>query len=167
MTTNENLVLNLPYNEIYDRIVMLKKGAYQLDSNNEDDVENCKWLAAIFDVFIDLPLYVATHILVKSNIKFDYDLFLAENHNPIKVRNEGYDNAAYQLCYHAILDVAFETEEYLSDEEFTNEQIEKALWITAIYKLLSDIQNDVVYPLFRKIDFHFNWETFAEERGLL
>lgn len=28
MTTNENLVLNLPYNEIYDRIVMLKKGAY-------------------------------------------------------------------------------------------------------------------------------------------
>ena len=111
MTTNENLVLNLPYNEIYDRIVMLKKGAYQLDSNNEDDVENCKWLAAIFDVFIDLPLYVSTRILVKSNIKFDYDLFLAENHNPIKVRNEGYDNAAYQLCYHAILDVAFETEE--------------------------------------------------------
>ena len=55
MTTNENLVLNLPYNEIYDRIVMLKKGAYQLNSNNEDDVENCKWLAAIFDVFIDLP----------------------------------------------------------------------------------------------------------------
>lgn len=82
MTTNENLVLNLPYNEIYDRIVMLKKGAYQLDSNNEDDVENCKWLAAIFDVFIDLPLYVSTRILVKSNIKFDYDLFLAENHNP-------------------------------------------------------------------------------------
>ena len=47
MTTNENLVLNLPYNEIYDRIVMLKKGAYQLDSNNEDDVENCKWLAGV------------------------------------------------------------------------------------------------------------------------
>ena len=86
-------------------------------------------------MFIDLPLHVSTHILVKSNIKFDYDLFLAENHNPIKVRNEGYDNAAYQLCYHAILDVAFETEEYLSVEEFTNEQIEKALWITAIYKV--------------------------------
>ena len=66
MTTNENLVLNLPYNEIYDRIVMLKKGAYQLNSNNEDDVENCKWLAAIFDVFIDLPLYVSTSILFSA-----------------------------------------------------------------------------------------------------
>ena len=167
MTTNKNLVLNLSYNEIYDRIVMLKKGAYQLDSNNEHDVESCKWLAAIFDVFIDAPLYVANHILVKNCIKFDYDLFLAENHTPIKVSKESYNRGAYQLCYHAILDVAFETADYDLEAAFSGDQIEKAMWIMAIYKLLNDIQNDVVYPAFRKIGFHFNWETFAAERDLL
>lgn len=167
MTTNENLTLNLTYNEIYDRIVMLKKGAYQLDSSNDEDVENCKWLAAIFDVFIDVPLYVATDILVKNHIKFDYDLFLAENHAPIKVQEADYSSAAYRLCYHAILDIAFETEEFDLKAEYTAEQIEKAMWIEAIYKVLTAIQNDVVYPMFRKIGFHFNWETFADERGLL
>ena len=45
--------------------------------------------------------------------------------------------------------------------------VAKSLWIMAMCEILSEINMDVVDPIFRKIGFYFDWEVFAKEHDLL
>lgn len=69
------------YKAVYENIVSLSIDAdgYGLFENiTNDDVEKCKWLAAIIDVIDDVPRRRVEHVFKYKKIEFDYSDFLDE-----------------------------------------------------------------------------------------
>ena len=69
------------YKAVYENIVSLSIDAdgYGLFENiTDEDVEKCKWLAAIIDVIDDVPRRRVEHIFKYKKIEFDYSDFLDE-----------------------------------------------------------------------------------------
>ena len=70
------------YKEIYEAIVSLSVDAdgYGLfESISEEDVEKCKWIAAIYEVLNDVPRSRMEHIFQQRKVDFDYMNFIEEN----------------------------------------------------------------------------------------
>ena len=70
------------YKEIYEAIVSLSVDAdgYGLFENiSEEDVEKCKWIAAICEVLDDVPRSRMEHIFQQRKVDFDYMNFIEEN----------------------------------------------------------------------------------------
>ena len=70
------------YKAIYEAIVSLScdaDGFGLYDGNTTEDVEKCKWIAAIFNVLGDVPRRRVNHIFQHKEIRFDCERFLEEN----------------------------------------------------------------------------------------
>ena len=70
------------YKAIYEAIVNLScdaDGFGLYDTITEEDVEKCKWIAAIFNVMGDVPRRRVNHIFQQKQIRFDCEQFLEEN----------------------------------------------------------------------------------------
>ena len=70
------------YKSIYDTIVALSVDAdsYGLFENiSDEDVEKCKWIAAICEVLDDVPRRRMEHIFQYRKVDFDYIDFIEEN----------------------------------------------------------------------------------------
>jgi len=70
------------YKEIYEAIVSLSVDAdgYGLfESISNEDVEKCKWIAAICEVLDDVPRSRMEHIFKYRKVNFDYIDFIEEN----------------------------------------------------------------------------------------
>ena len=71
------------YKEIYDLMLSLANDAdgYGLFENiTDEDVEKCKWIAAIIEVLDDVPARRMKHIFNYRKIEFDYEEFLDEQY---------------------------------------------------------------------------------------
>ena len=69
------------YQEIYDLILTIADDAdgFGLFENiTDEDVEKCKWIAAILEVLNDVPLRRMEHIFKYKKIEFDSEEFLEE-----------------------------------------------------------------------------------------
>ena len=69
------------YQEIYDLILTIADDAdgFGLFENiTDEDVEKCKWIAAILEVMNDVPLRRMEHIFKYKKIEFDSEEFLEE-----------------------------------------------------------------------------------------
>ena len=69
------------YKAIYEAIVSLSCDAdgYGLyDDITNEDVEKCKWIAAICEVLDDVPVRRVKHIFEHKNVDFDYQQFLED-----------------------------------------------------------------------------------------
>ncbi|MCF2595307.1 hypothetical protein [Pseudoflavonifractor phocaeensis] len=72
------------YKKIHDMIIALSIDAdgYGLfDRISEEDVEKCKWIAAILETLNDVPLSRVEHIFEQKEIEFDYEEFWCKNYN--------------------------------------------------------------------------------------
>ena len=70
------------YKENYEAIVSLSVDAdgYGLfESISEEDVEKCKWIAAICEVLNDVPRSRMEHIFQQRKVDFDYIEFIEAN----------------------------------------------------------------------------------------
>lgn len=70
------------YKVVYDAIVSLSvdaDGFGLFEQISDEDVEKCKWIAAIYEILDDVPKRRMVHIFSHKNIKFDYEKFLEEN----------------------------------------------------------------------------------------
>ena len=70
------------YKAIYEAIVSLSVDAdgYGLfDSISNEDVEKCKWIAAICEVLDDVPRSRMEHIFKYRKVDFDYIDFIEES----------------------------------------------------------------------------------------
>lgn len=70
------------YKAIYEAIVSLScdaDGFGLYDGITTEDVEKCKWIAAIFNVLGDVPRRRVNHIFQHKEIRFDCERFLEEN----------------------------------------------------------------------------------------
>ena len=70
------------YRSIYDTIVAISVDAdgYGLFENiSDEDVEKCKWIAAICEVLDDVPRCRMEHIFKYRKVDFDYIDFIEEN----------------------------------------------------------------------------------------
>ena len=70
------------YKSIYDAIVALSVDAdgYGLFENiSDEDVEKCKWIAAILEVLDDVPRRRMEHIFQYRKVDFDCIDFIEEN----------------------------------------------------------------------------------------
>ena len=70
------------YKAIYEAIVSLSVDAdgYGLfESISNEDVEKCKWIAAICEVLDDVPRSRMEHIFKYRKVNFDYIDFIEEN----------------------------------------------------------------------------------------
>ena len=70
------------YKSIYDAIVALSVDAdgYGLFENiSDENVEKCKWIAAICEVLDDVPRRRMEHIFKYCKVDFDYIDFIEEN----------------------------------------------------------------------------------------
>lgn len=70
------------YKAIYEAIVSLScdaDGFGLYDGITTEDVEKCKWIAAIFNVLGDVPRCRVNHIFQHKEIRFDCERFLEEN----------------------------------------------------------------------------------------
>ena len=70
------------YKEIYEAIVSLSVDAdgYGLFENiSDEDVEKCKWIAAICEVLDDVPRSRMEHVFKYRKVNFDYTNFIEEN----------------------------------------------------------------------------------------
>jgi len=70
------------YKAIYEAIVSLSVDAdgYGLfESISNEDVEKCKWIAAICEVLDDVPRSRMEHIFKYRKVDFDYIDFIEEN----------------------------------------------------------------------------------------
>ena len=70
------------YKAIYEAIVSLScdaDGFGLYDGITTEDVEKCKWIAAIFNVLGDVPRRRVNHIFQHTEIRFDCERFLEEN----------------------------------------------------------------------------------------
>lgn len=71
------------YKKIHDMIVSLSVDAdsYGLFNKiSDEDVEKCKWIAAILEMLNDVPLTRVEHIFEQKGIEFDYEEFWNENY---------------------------------------------------------------------------------------
>ena len=69
----------IDYKKIYEEVLALADDAdgYGLFENiTEEDVEKCKWIAAILEVLDDVPRHRVEHIFQHRNIEFDYVEFI-------------------------------------------------------------------------------------------
>jgi len=69
------------YKAIYDAIVTLSVDAdsYGLfDDISDEDVEKCRWIAAIYEVLDDVPKRRMEHIFRHRKVEFNYSEFLDE-----------------------------------------------------------------------------------------
>ena len=72
------------YKAIYEAIVSLScdaDGFGLYDGITTEDVEKCKWIAAILETLNDVPLSRVEHIFEQKDIEFDYEEFWCENYN--------------------------------------------------------------------------------------
>ena len=70
------------YKAIYGAIVSLSVDAdgYGLFAQiSDEDIEKCKWIAAIYEVLDDVPKCRMAHVFKHKNIEFDSEQFLEEN----------------------------------------------------------------------------------------
>ena len=70
------------YKSIYDAIVALSVDAdgYGLFENiSDENVEKCKWIAAICEVLNDVPRSRMEHIFQQRKVDFDYFEFIEAN----------------------------------------------------------------------------------------
>lgn len=70
------------YKAIYEAVTTLSMDAdgYGLfDSITDEDVEKCKWIAAIYEVLDDVPMRRVKHIFNYRNVDFDRSDFVEEN----------------------------------------------------------------------------------------
>ena len=70
------------YKAIYKAVVSMSIDAdgYGLfDSISDEDLEKCKWIAAINEVLEDVPMRRVKHIFNYRNVVFNSDDFLEEN----------------------------------------------------------------------------------------
>ena len=70
------------YKAIYEAIVSLScdaDGFGLCDGITAEDVEKCKWIAAIFNVMGDVPRRRVNHVFQQKQIRFDCKQFLEEN----------------------------------------------------------------------------------------
>ena len=70
------------YKAIYEAVVSMSIDAdgYGLfDSISDEDLEKCKWIAAINEVLEDVPMRRVKHIFNYRNVVFNSDDFLEEN----------------------------------------------------------------------------------------
>ena len=70
------------YKEIYEAIVSLSVDAdgYGLfEDISDEDLEKCKWIAAICAVLDDVPRSRMEHIFKYRKVDFDYINFIEEN----------------------------------------------------------------------------------------
>ena len=70
------------YKEIYEAIVSLSVDAdgYGLfESISNEDIEKCKWIAAICEVLDDVPRSRMEHIFKYRKVDFDYIDFIEES----------------------------------------------------------------------------------------
>ena len=75
MLESINDYYNQPYNEIYRHVIDIAKDARRLDCSTDEDIEKCKWIAAIIDMLFDVAMHNAANILHLNNIKFDYNSY--------------------------------------------------------------------------------------------
>ena len=69
------------YREIYDAILTLADDAdsYGLFKRiTSEDIQKCKWIAAIFEVLNDVPRRQMKHVFKCQKISFDYLEFFEE-----------------------------------------------------------------------------------------
>ena len=69
------------YKAVYEAIVSLScdaEGFGLYDSITQEDIEKCKWIAAICEVLADVPTRRVKHIFEHKKIRFDCDCFLEE-----------------------------------------------------------------------------------------
>ena len=69
------------YKEIYEAIVSLSVDAdgYGLfDAISDEDVEKCRWIAAIYEVLDDVPKRRMEHIFRHRKVEFIYSEFFDE-----------------------------------------------------------------------------------------
>ena len=70
------------YKTIFETIVSLSVDAdsYGLfDMISNEDVEKCKWIAAIYEILDDVPRRRMKHIFEYRNVEFNYSDFVEEN----------------------------------------------------------------------------------------
>ena len=70
------------YKSVYDAIVALSvdaDGYGLLENISYEDVEKCKWIAAICEVLDDVPRHRMGHIFKYCKVDFDYINFIDEN----------------------------------------------------------------------------------------
>ena len=79
MLESINDYYNQPYNEIYRHVIDIAKDARRLDCNTDEDIEKCKWIAAMIRMLFDVAMHDAAKILHLNNIKFDYNSFISEH----------------------------------------------------------------------------------------
>ena len=157
-----------PYNEIYRSVVDIAKDVRRIDSNTSEGIEKCKWVAAMINMLFDTAMHNAAKILHQKNIEFNYESFVAEHKDESQARR--YKQRAlseYEYAYELMWCVDYDAAMLNVSADASDVEVEKSLWIMAMCEVLSEVNMDVIYPAFRKIDLHFNWETFAEEHGLL
>ena len=157
-----------PYSEIFRSVVDVVKDVRRIDTNTSEGVEKCKWIAAMINMLFDVAMHNATRILHQKNIEFNYKSFVTEHKDEAQARR--YKQRAlseYEYAYELMWCVNYDAEALNVSANASKVDVEKSLWIMAMCDILSEVNMDVIYPAFRKIDFHFNWETFAEEHGLL
>ena len=161
------MFFDCPYNEVYLVVVDAAKDARRFDTSKEEDIEKCKWIAAMVDVLFDVPMHKACEVLHLNNVKFNYKEFIAENHAVAKPRiYKKRTLADYHRFYDSVLDVAFDADTFNATENTSDELIEKCMWIMAMCDVFSETYLDVITPSFNKIGFHFDWEEFAKEHNL-
>ena len=168
MLESINDYYNQPYNEIYRHVIDIAKDARRLDCNTDEDIEKCKWIAAMIRMLFDVAMHDAAKILHLNNIKFDYNSFISEHKDEAKERRYTKRTISeYEYVYELMWCVDYDVDTLNVSANASDVDVTKSLWIMAMCEILSEINMDVVYPIFRKIGFHFDWETFAKEHDLL
>ena len=69
------------YEAVYDMILSLAEDADGINvfSNDQDeDIQKCKWIAAIHETLSDVPMSKAEIMFKRKKIKFDYCEFMNE-----------------------------------------------------------------------------------------
>ena len=163
----KNIIYNLSYNEVYRHVADIAKDTKRFDTTKNEDVEKCKWIAAMVDVFFDVPMHNAVNTLHLNNIQFDSKDFLCERKDEALARRyKKRTICEYEFVYDLFVDIAFDADAFCVSENASAEQIEKCKWISVMCDVLSDIYMDVVDPAFVNLGFHFDWEAFAMEHNL-
>ncbi len=71
------------YQRLYDKILKMSYDIEEISLSNptEEDIEKCKWIAAMHKVINDVPQGKTEYLLMQKKIKFDYIEFMNQQEN--------------------------------------------------------------------------------------
>ena len=148
------------YKQHYLTARMIQCDAEKFSVSNTDDVEKCMWIYTIFHDLKDVPRGRFMHTFEYKAISFDSAKFIRKAFPRKKKWDRQMGLISYEMAYDAMYHMVPDADGFGLFEDIREKDVEKCMWIAAIYEVVAEVVAKYVNPIFSELNIQYDWEEF-------